>query len=172
MTRTLLAETSSNAKKKSRLFAVPAAAVAVVALGLLSAMPAQAAVTNPVNGSSVVSGSSVTVQGTVPTGAGFYAISSCNVAKTPGTACNGESGRATRLTAAASSYSNSVIIDGDFNNFDFTTRQPGVGSTTCLNTAKDNGGEQCAIVVSYYGKTPAGQYVPVGAPDVVNVYVD
>lgn len=171
MTRTSLVGTRSN-KTAKRLFAAPAAAVAVLGLGLLGALPAQAAVTNPVNGSSVAGGSSVTVQGSVPSGAGFYAISSCNVNQAPGTACNGEAGRATRLTAATGKYSNSVIVDGEFDNFNFVTRQPGTGSTTCLNTAQNNGGEQCAIVISYYGKTPTGQYLPIGAPDVVNVYVD
>jgi hypothetical protein len=120
---------------------------------------ANAAITGPSSGASYSSGSSVTVTGTVPSGATLYAVASCDtsVPASIGTKCNGTS--TTRYTAvtAGTSYSRSIVVDRTFTNVNFTGGTA-TGSTTCKNSV--GSGTQCGVVVSYYsGTTSTPVYV-------------
>lgn len=162
----------SSPSAKRRLFAAPAVVIAALGLAVLGALPAQAAVSNPVDGSKVSNGGSIKVEGKAPEGASVYGIGSCNTTAETGTACNNGSGRTAIAELKSADFSASVKVDAAFDNYNFLERKSGSGKTKCLNAAKDNGGAQCAIEVVYYAKNAKGDYVPMGTPDVVKIYVD
>jgi hypothetical protein len=126
--------------------AVAAATLAVLVLG---AATAQAQVRLSPTGS-YRSGDTVTVTGTVPGGlrtVTHYAVALCNATVTLGTRCDAATASTLLAIATYRSPGYRLVLSQTFNDFDFTTGRPAGTRTTCRGMS----GDQCAVVVSFYG---------------------
>lgn len=105
-------------------------------------------------------GDTVSVLGTtgIPTGTTHVAIVVCNAEAIPGTRCDASSGTPGFKTVGE--YGTGISIPlrrGPWVDFDFTAGTPPAEkatTTTCLSESE--GGEQCAVVVSFYQMTKEG----------------
>jgi len=141
-----------------RLALITAVAALTAAVGASAA--SATVVVNPSEGIEWT-GDTVNVSGTtgIPAGTTHVTIVVCNAEAIPGTRCDKNSG--TPGFVEVGSYSGSGVViglqRGPWIDYDFTKGTPpkeGATTTTCLSESE--GGEACAVVVSFYEKLEKG----------------